>query len=876
MNGKVLIAGTSLLVLAAGVADHRPALADTTITGSGGSQAWTSGNFTVTSTGTLTALRPITSTGSLGTLTIEGLGRLVAGSTGIYNTATIATLVNSGTISGTQGGVNNQSGTITSLLNSGTISAGNTGINNRASIGTLTNSANIVGSAFSGINNDGTIAVLTNSGTISGNAGINNTGSIAVVDNSGTVSATYSGLINNGTIGQFTNSGTIIARNGGVGVINGSRMGTLINTGSIQGGVTTAIWNLGSLGRLSNSGVITDVKWGVLNGNNATLSSLDNASGGIIHGDSTGIRNSGSIGTLSNSGTISGAIALANTASGSIGAIVNSGVIEGNIVNASSHGLTIDGGSGGTFGTLTGYAANTAGTITSTLSNLTFASGNLLLNDNINVGARSVINTGATLSFSNSPTITGTYSQTGGGLVIPVVSVNSYGYLTVTGGATITGAAITISGVSLSAGETYLIVRGGASSTYTNNSVIVVGTSGLKASLTAVGNVLEVTLAKKGPAGGYVALGRTAGGAAVGVGAALDAIAASNGAAALAFQTKVLDPLNNLPESAQATAVKQLAPSQVTPLVQVTAQIEPVVQAIDTRQLALAEGGGVSGVAAGSEPHSSGLWGQVLGGYALRGTTADADGAKSTSFGLMSGLDFHVAAGSSVGVAASWLRGWTAGLGASSGNLTTVDSYQLTTYGLHRFGWAFVDGQAGFGYDRFNQRRTIGFLGQQAHADYDGQHYVAKIGGGYDIPVNAAVTVTPIAGLRYLRVVSDGYTESGSDENLTIRRRGSQSVTQDIGVKVGWSVATPLGRVRPEAQLAWVHDYLQGPIATSGLMGGEGFTSTVARTAADGARLNLSATLEQSDDLTLKADYSGEARPNYQSHTGLLKATWGF
>ncbi|PKU25135.1 hypothetical protein [Telmatospirillum siberiense] len=45
---------------------------------------------------------------------------------------------------------------------------------------------------------------------------------------------------------------------------------------------------------------------------------------------------------------------------------------------------------------------------------------------------------------------------------------------------------------------------------------------------------------------------------------------------------------------------------------------------------------------------------------------------------------------------------------------------------------------------------------------------------------------------------------------------------------------------------------------------------------ADGARLILSATLEQSDSLTLKAEYEGETRPNYQSHSGLLKATWGF
>ncbi|PKU24689.1 autotransporter outer membrane beta-barrel domain-containing protein [Telmatospirillum siberiense] len=823
------------------------------------------GSHTVTNSGAALALSTIVTvsgnyTQTAGTLALDGSGELVV----------------SGYASITGGTV------VAGLASSGNYLVGETETLISASSGSSYSDASVT---------SGLTGLAVSADTISGTnlvVGYLNDyigGSIATLSNGGTISGTTYGLYvaSSGSLGGLVNSGTISGA--GIGVNNGGGIGTITNSGTISGG--TGVYNGGGIGTLSNSGILSGSR-GFNNG--GSIDAVTNS--GLVHGGHTGIWNSGSIGTLINSGTISGSIAAINnfsytansaTVIGSIGVITNSGVIAGNIINDTSNALTIDGGSGSVFGTLSGYAADTAGTITSTLSNLTFASGNLWLDDDINVGAYSVINSGATLKLTNSRTITGSYNQTGGGLVIGVASAASYGNLRVTGSATVTGASITISGVSLSAGEIFSIVKAGTSGTYSNDSVTVTGTSGLKASTSTIGNTLEVTLvsgsssssSSSSSPGAYAALGRTAGGAASGVGAALDAIAASTSATALAFQNNVLVPLNTLAGAEQAAAVKQLAPSQITPATQVAAQTEPVVQAIETHQLTLNDGNGATGMAAGSAVHPYGLWGQMLGGYSLRGATAGADGAKSSDFGLMSGLDFHADADTTVGAALSWLRGWSAGLGASSGSFTTADSYQLTAYGLYRFGPAFLDGQVGVGYDSFNQRRSIGFLGQQAHADYDGQHYLAKISGGYDIPVNS-LTLTPMVGLRFLRAVSDGYRENGSADDLTIRRRGSQSLTQDLGVKVGWAVATLFGALTPEAHLAWVHDYAQGPIATSGLMGGEAFTSTVARTAADGARLTLSATLAQSDSLTLKAEYEGEERPAYQSHSGLLKATWSF
>jgi hypothetical protein len=74
----------------------------------------------------------------------------------------------------------------------------------------------------------------------------------------------------------------------------------------------------------------------------------------------------------------------------------------------------------------------------------------------------------------------------------------------------------------------------------------------------------------------------------------------------------------------------------------------------------------------------------------------------------------------------------------------------------------------------------------------------------------------------------------------------------------------------------WIHDYTQGPIATSGLMGGEAFASTTPRVTPDGARIGLAATLNSDGDWSFRTEYEGELRAGYQSHTGLIKAIIGF
>ena len=917
MSRRNMLVGASTLAITVALSlGGGTALAAPPLTG----YQWASGDYSNPAGTTISNEAGVSVGGAVGTLTNQGA--ITGTQYGVYNEGNSAgALINSGTITGSNAGdsvvgVHNNGGSIGTLLNQagGSISGSGKGVYNyNGSIGTLTNNGSIYGGSKAGIWNQGTgtISTLTNAGAISSNeTGIVSYSNIGALSNTGTISSAATGIWFGGSIGTLSNTGTITATvdsgikntagtvsiltNGGSisGTKNGvandrGTIGALINQagGTIHGnqrGVSNTASTgtvAGKIAALTNSGTISGTDAGIYN--IGSIGTLTNQTGATISSTTRGISNEvsgtfvGSITALTNNGTISGSQhALYNT--GSIGTLTNSGAIIGDILNNSANGLTIGGGSGDTFGTLTG-SSGSIGTIAHSASNLLFSSGNLVLNDHIVATGRTVSNTGATLRLDNTVTITGAYSQTAGGL-ISTSSGGSNAKLVVDGDASISNSTITLSGAGLSAGQTITIVDAttGHTGTYTGNTGKVKVTNGLGATVSTVDNDLVLVLVTDN-ANTYTQKGAVAGGTAAPVGRTLDNIRTGTSSAATAFQNQVLTTLDALPTSQQGDAIKQLAPQTTSPSQMSTAAASAVLGAVEQHQQTAMAYDPATGVAAGSETKDTALWGQFLGGGARRGTNAEADGYRLMDFGLATGLDHRFTPDIMGGVALSWVRAWSKGSDNSSGSSATMDSYQLTFYGTYRMDRAFVDGQVGAGWNEFDQDRAISFLGRTASASYSGQQYLAKATVGYDLPLNDDVTVTPLASLRWLRSVTEAYDESGAGAaNLSVSGNAVNGVSHDLGGKVTWDIPTAQGMLKPEMRLAWVHDYTSTPISTSGTMGGQSFAVSTPRTESDGVRIGLAATLSGDDDLSFRAEYEGELRAQYQSHTALLKTLWGF
>jgi uncharacterized protein with beta-barrel porin domain len=501
-----------------------------------------------------------------------------------------------------------------------------------------------------------------------------------------------------------------------------------------------------------------------------------------------------------------------------------------------------------------------------------------LLNDAINVGSNTVVNNGATLKVVNPIAITGAYQQTGGGIVAQAASASSYGYLNISRNATVANATIVITGSGLVGGTSFTIVRAGGTGSYSDDTVSIIGTNGLIASLQTAGNDLVVSLAGSSSGSNFTAIGLATGGVAAQLGPVLDRINGSSAASAVAFQNAVLVPLVLLPQSQQGQAMKQLAPAYNTSQL-VLASAPMVQETVEQHQQITMRYDPKSGEAAGSGARDSALWVHLLGNGARRDSVAGFDGYRSSDAGLIAGVDHLFTPEMLGGVAVSGLRGSLPGIDSANAQSATLDSYQLTFYGTYRHGRAFIDGQLGAGWNQFSQSRSIAFLGETASASFDGQQYLAHALAGYDFPVGGmgGMVVTPLVGLGWLHARNGAYSETGAGAaDLSVKGQALNGLAREFGVKTTWSFATEFGQLVPEVTAKWVHDYTHGPIAISGAIGGETFAVAVPRIAADGARIGAAATLKSSNRVSLGVEYNGELRAGYRSHTGRIRTRWQF
>ncbi|WP_322044086.1 autotransporter domain-containing protein [Paraburkholderia sp. J67] len=857
-------------------------------------------DVTIASGSTLTApTLSVYNTGTIG-LAVEA---------GIYNDESITGITNNGTIdagtgltlsgSGTSSSVlsgiyNDASGTIGSLTNNSSGAIGSTdteaGVINYGSIDALNNSGTIAGD-FAAYN-DGSIGTLTNSGTIKGNDyGVVNIATIDSLINSGTIAASFEGVLNLGTIGTVNNSGTISSTDYAF-VNDDGRIGTLSNSGLITAGDTAIKTSAGTIGTLSNSGTIS--------------------------GNADGVYVDGTIGALDNSGTISGGqYAIYNASTGTIGTFRNSGVIEGNIANLSSTALTITGGDGTIFGTLTGYG-DTIGTITSD-AGVNFSSGNILLNDNINVGSGTVSNTSATLEVDNTVTITGNYSQgEAATLLVGVSSGTSYGSLVVTGDSTIaSGSSVELkstSGYGFAAGQRYVVVQTEGTATY-NASTLKYSVAGYSSG--ATGSVttsngdtdLVVTLNSAASDTG------TGTGTDTGTGTGSDSGSGSSSSsgsggdttsttsyASRATQTNAENVLTGLlgysgtsnaqllnlydatlaaiESGSSATANRvgnQLSPLQTQRVGTVSTLDAMSVVGTHLDALRVAQGQGATGLSTGDNPLNWTAWGQAFGGHASQNERDNVAGYSANYGGLVLGADRAFGDAWRVGGAFHYSHTATNYSDDQAGDSAGINAFGLIGYASYQGAPWYVNVSGAVTQQHYDTTRVVSMTGYEgvANGSFNGQQYAAHVEFGWPLAV-ASATLTPLASFTYSRLNQSGYTETGGNGSaLTVGSLGTNSLRSAIGAKLEKAYETSYGLLVPVVWAQWIHEYDQTRQNTAAYFSGAadetGFTTTGATPVSNLADLSLGVTLVRANNLSLSLRYDLQVGSGFVSNTGILR-----
>ncbi|MFS2221232.1 autotransporter domain-containing protein [Pantoea sp. B65] len=733
----------------------------------------------------------------------------------------------------------------------------------------VTDSGSIVATSGNGISNSSTIGTLSNAGTISGREGIFSTGSIDSIINSGTITST-DGVIwaSGGTVGSITNSGNITGPYAVV-IQSGATLNSFDNTGTISGHYGFGnFYGGGSIGSITNSGLIT--------------------------GDSFAIYNS----------------------TGSIGSITNSGSIEGNI--SSANGLIFNGGSGSTFGTLTGYQASGQGTITITSGDLVFASGNMLLNDNITLGSGQVSNQAAALQVNNIVAINGNYSQDHDASLLIGVADNAittgaistdsgYGRLVVSGSANIASGSsvslVKLGSYAFAQGQRYVVVQAASDGTEYHASSLNYSASGYTGTLTGAAVTDSADSSKTDLVLTLVALPDNSGGngGSGGSGSSEPKSFATTSTAKSAFSglfnypgtdASLLNVFNAsaaLGNSAEANrAGAQLSPAAMASAsarassAPTNAVLNVISQRADVMRQSPASG---SGIATGENDGDIAVWGRGFGGVASQDQLDDTAGYDARFGGLLIGGDSAVGEHLRLGALTSYAGTAVDNTGDNAGSSVNIRSWGVFGYGSYDAQPWFFDLSTGAVHHQYDTKRQIDFTGfnGDASGSFAGMQYIVAGQTGYPFQLGSgSTTLTPIAGLTYSILRQNGYSESGGNgAGLSVSDATSTSLKSDLAVKLGHSFNISAGDLIPFTQLGWRHEFHDhAPQSAANFSadstGSTSFISSGSRPIANTAVLSVGTTLVHNNNLSLSVIYTGELANSYDSHSGNLQLRWQF
>jgi outer membrane autotransporter protein len=727
----------------------------------------------------------------------------------------------------------------------------------------------------------GMLGTLTNDGgtLIGGDAGLGNFAgaSIDVVNNNG------------------------VMRGGNVGVANSGYLGTLNNSGRINGGYA-GIKSTGSIGVINNAGVMDGIGRGIVS--SGSIGTINNS--GSIYGVIGVEALSGTIGTLNNSGLIrSSFLAISVERAGGLQSLINSGTIAGNISYSPTSELAISGGTGTSFGILTGSSGNLGASDIGRLvaaGNVRFVSGNQLLNDHIDVGSNRVINDAANLQINHLITITGDYEQRADAALIigvdndaqgtgNVAGDSGYGKLLVNGHATLeSGSTVSLARLdsyAFAAGQRFVVIQADSADYHADS--LQYGASGFNGVVRGANvhtngkDALVLTLGNGGDGGnGDGGLRNAADNRHAWT--VLDALYRYDGINSDVL--RLFNPALALDSAATANrAGAQLTPVAVTAASSQAARstfqgvFKATADHIDQRR----SSAGVSGIASGEAARQSAIWSKAFGGRISQSEHDESAGYHGNFRGMLIGADTLVTNDWRAGAVLSYASTSMANDGSNTGSSVKVNSYGVNAYASYDAHPAYLNMMMGAARQQFRTVRTVDFSGftEQPAGSFNGMQYLASLQAGYPLEMVSGIRLTPLAGLSYSSLRQDGYTERGSAAALAIQAAASSSLKSDLGFRLERTLATSLGAVTPSLQLGWRHEFHDSRLRSDSSFVADAsnvtdFVTTGVAPIKDTAVLGLGVMLARSRNLSIAANYAVEAARGYTVQSAEMRLRWQY
>ncbi|WP_174804145.1 autotransporter domain-containing protein [Martelella limonii] len=854
-SGKVTSSGSAALSLKA-------TNGSITITNDGGASgqqgilaAATGGTVTLTNSGMLSGVQEGVSL-SGGSVTLGNSGKVTSsGSAALSLTATNGsiTITNDGEASGQQGILAAATGGTVTFTSTGTLSGVQEGVSLSGGSVMLTNNGTVTSSKAAALSAAATGGNLTieNAGQASGRQGIAAlaSGGTATLTNTGTLSGAEEGISLSGSSAMITNNGKVTSDNAAA--LNVAADGgaiTIVNAGELSGELGILATTTGGAIAISNTGTIAGVATGItLSGADDTVINYGTISGGetaatMGGGNDLFVYQNGS--TVI--GTVDGGAGADTLLLGEIDGTFDIGQIGAEATYRNFETLSL---TPGTHWTLTGSSA-LVGTISLSDATLTLSQSapsdfgvvmtSALLNGNGTIGALTA-GTGAIVSPGNS---IGRINVAG-----DISFLSGSTYVVETDGATGNADLIAASGSATIAGGSLMVAMTAPSANWQNVYTILTaegGVSGVFDTVTANGATTFLA-----PAVNYQENTVT-----VSMARNVTAFASFADTPNERATANALDALN--PSSAiYGLIVTQDGPGAAMSFDQLSGEIYATAKTAlidDSRFVRAATARQIWANEGADEPslwmQGYGSWGGFDGNGNAAGYDRDAGGFFMGADGTFSGLRIGVVGGYGQS---------TVKLDDGRGSLS-ADTFTLGVYGGGNFDNVLVNFGLNNGWTQLSSQRFVNFTGyaDALSADYDANTFqvYGDVGYSFDFEQGA---LQPFAGLAYVNVDTDGFSENGGAGALSVRGGSADTTYTTLGVRAKADFKVQDATITAIGLIGWRHSLNdETPVSANAFAGGGLFTVSGVPLAQDVGVFEIGLEAAITPTVSLGINYAGQ------------------
>ena len=334
----------------------------------------------------------------------------------------------------------------------------------------------------------------------------------------------------------------------------------------------------------------------------------------------------------------------------------------------------------------------------------------------------------------------------------------------------------------------------------------------------------------------------------------------------------IVNLLNQLSQTygqAYTDALTALAPDTAPAVQQAAAETAgQVFSAVGTRLSGGSVAGSNQGMSSGDAFDDVSIWAQGMFNHARLSGTKKAKGFDADTYGTALGiekqLNNHFKAGVGYAYSKTDINGFMRD--------TDVKTHTAILYGEYKPNNWYTNAVMSYGWSDYEEKKNV--AGINVKSKYDVEAFGLQAMTGYDI-YTSAFNITPEAGLRYIHVKQDAYTDTAGQR---VKSQNTDTLTGVLGTKITKSFTTGNSMLlKPELKVAMTYDISHdNSKSTVTLVNGAVYNVTGKPLNRFGVELGTGVTAEVNDNVELSVGYEGKFRKDYQDHSGLINAKYKF